>query len=1721
MVSPNFSLAQDLFIPPSQKSTPLQLNTSSIRPNAITSLDKLFYFLVDKKIIEDGVLLEKGTEIENTYFNASVKNLTLCNLKEPQLMRLDALLDKSFKVISKTFPLNSNDQEFFEFTITLREIFLALSSENIEIVGGSVFWILGEEFVREFITALEIPDELISSDLFEEFKKEAADIDIRIYCSQPEVLKRHLINLFKKKLPEDKQSFIGTHGFTKLYTHKPKDVPNPDHFEILSFGNRKDFSVDLLLINKLKRKKLFEHDALKIEISYLSKPFRTTNLRSNGSSILASLLLKLTKTLKACDVDEIDESGRRMIFTYFAKGWRCPSTETKETLLTKFYDSKNFKSLEKTLENHFPNDPFAKYIFSFYVCYYLPKNLKDELENILSSLTLEKPNQVKDSPLTIFSEIMREMDHHRAHAETVFNFIHSYLQIYGSILSSFKAKSFDAAITISHNSTLQWKFQSLRPLYLTLEDHLAKALLEFKTIDLDPSLKNSLISLFQRLNDFFIISENAEFNEAVNYSEETLKTAFSFFESEDLFLQKTGFYLLCSFLIQQKNCLYLPDLLLKLPNILKNEKSVLCRKNLFSALHKYSKVAHKEYDPYFSEFSKILREPEFDSESVLKDFCVAFDGIDICRVKQFIDESATNMNDRQLFCSLIKKRSLSSPRQALEMFADLLQRKDVSSEELKSLFGIIFCNYKKYLGQTIFERDFLTLSEICFKLATHLSPLKQVPKKEDINCFFEIAELLIKKDYAKGAELIDLLQQKRLIAKALPLIISRASSNDKASLSLQSVQTNPIDFSKAAPHVLQERLDLFIACISENLNEIYLKKIITAIADFFKSILDSKKPVPNRIKETFSEKLSWFSTHFLNQIQKDALNLGDLTLLYLKIVSLINKNFILEENTQKRLTGCFGKIEKGDSSSALVLFLHEFFQDFSKKQLKQVSESEFLFYKSLAELCVRLEEPMIAEVYLRKTLSWMHLKSTAVETDLISHVDLVLNQLIVEKKPEPATSFLSFFENLFPSNALLNRRELLKAIFSSFDEYESLKAINFVIKNKELFLYDNEFFRKIESVVVRELLSHKVSLKSVSSCLELIQTYRLSSNEIIEALANAITALNNKEIGMNAFTVMQALRPVTQVNSILRAMLTLNPLIYLNFAADLENTVKIIEAEKDPNVRRTHLMILTEGFVNLLKLKKLESHRADAAFVLLETKMICTGILEKADAVLFDWKLVQGYLECDTVTFSEQRNKNMWKKLEFLSSLKEEEIETQDLLLCFAKMIVISEKNDCLKNTIKAHMISVQKHLSQKVNASNLVPFLNLLAKTSSVVLLTLGFSFTGKALKKKPKGALLDRLKKALLDSLLPLSIQLNQSQIFSTLIKCSIFSGPERVKMFTNYSNTLFSDKETIKDKNKIVDALTTYMHVLTSPIEDLKFQQALLEKAIRHLVILGSLDFEMYISIYETIFENLIIYFKEDLESPMLQQDVNFKTICKKTNEFYFKDKVLPKANPNEMRLMKQKLFNVFECLTQTVCTEMKDQSLPNLKIDPSLFFENGDIVFLIMLFPREKEKLKLIYKLYLEMVPFVSPQKFKLFLKNISGFFVMLTEKKMFTDSKEDDKILFKTSVFHNGLQALKSMEEAKIRECLLEVIDELIKLNTLQSLVMAFYYITKNEFYFIDIAQLPNMFLNVTMPIMQYSTRCLQIQNCFKMKYPVGQRNVEEVLKLLGQKFFEEEELNYP
>lgn len=716
---------------------------------SLASNEETVEFIDSKAMLQDQIftyLIKKGVVDKSGNLNASFHKIRKSYLSETQLNRLYNELDKAFTVKSR------NGE--FEFTISLKELFNYLGVDTIEIVGGSVFWLLGEEYMREVCDDLKIPQEMLSKYFFKDFERKAADLDIRITnIDDPESFKMKVCHYFAVKLKsslsfKEKTELILKEGFTKYYTHVGQT--NQDNFGIVAFGNQ-DFSVDLLFVKSLERTNLFKHDGIKIAVSNLDSKFPLARIQGAKGPILESSILKLTKILNAENIDQIDLAGALMLFSYMTKGWRYTQENLESTLVSKLNTSGNIKLLTKNLKNHFPNQPFAATVFCFNICQKLELT---SIRDIAKALLIEMSGKEK-SFLTCFHEAMLLLTSDDLD-ENYFKIIQDLMQILGHLLLNNGNEKLQVFKTlIDKNSYLQFKFNLTDPLYLVVKDDLTKACQNINEL-LNTENKNDVLKIVSSFKEYLTFEKFCTYD----MSPELIKIAYEWCGRQELALKQLGFHLLCKGNVGHE--LYLLE---QLPLILHNEECLQTRKNLLNHFKNYWGSTSRIENFDFDLLHEAAMSPYCKPGDLLKAFCLSFRGCKSPIIREFIFKSWHAHSD--LFSSkdhslLIQNFKSTNPLFSLKILSALANLNGTHVNTLVAFFDSLYTEYSLPKNQTFWNRDLEILSDVAIKVMAHVTNSKKPLKPEEMQCLKKSAEDLIKVDFFKGYQLSKQLIDKKI-----------------------------------------------------------------------------------------------------------------------------------------------------------------------------------------------------------------------------------------------------------------------------------------------------------------------------------------------------------------------------------------------------------------------------------------------------------------------------------------------------------------------------------------------------------------------------------------------------------------------------------------------------------------------------------------------------------------------------------------------------------------------------------------------------------------------------------------------------------------------------------------------------------------------------------------------------------------------------------------------
>jgi len=1408
--------------------------------------EKIFNFL-----IYEGIINSCGS------LNFEFKGLGAPDLKKAQFDRIQELLIKPFIVKSK--------DDLFELTVNFKDLFIYLNIERIEIVGGTVYWILGEEYMREVCKKLNIPIGLIQQGFFSEFANPAADIDLRVMKvkdlnSYKKLVCAYLATLLPQKFndlsAEAKEKLIFDKGLTKYFTQINEQ--SKEHVGVISFGNRHEFGVDLLFVENLKRKYLFKHDAVKIVISKEPKKDEyTASLNSNTDSVLESLILRLTKILNTEHLEEIDLSGACMLFSYLTKGWRYHQPGLESMLISTFLNSYNFAILSKLLANHYPDEQFASTFVCFNACSLMPED-KNLLLNI-SKQILKKVEKRMSEPLGLFhfNEVLMHLNSQNLKREEVkllFDGISAYFQIFG-LLSTVLIDSNNQDLEISptvikEQVVFQIKFKtSKKPFHITVKNDSALSLNNFKNIITNESLLKSL----QNLSQHFIFLEGKlkiseiHVEEMIENPIDLSKHAFNFLEDKNWLINHIGFYLLCYSGIAEKNSSYLNFLILNLMVLLMNEQNPTTKKNLLYSLIKYwlatpqRHILLKQTEAIEAFYDNI---DKYDIDHTI--FCLLFSKFEIREISTFIFNTWEHFKyfDIQLSSQLIENFKDHDPYSALKILKKLSEEPSSKCTELKKSFDLLVAAYAKLENKLIEERDLLILADIAEQLISKLTSFKHAPKQDEMKYFIDIIGKTVKLDFVKGAKLLKKLEEKNGYNKGLKYILRLFFPEDKLKFVHQLVE-QPLD-STATNLDLVERIELFLSLCTINSDAEFLTLAGNEILKTLTLLFKGKKPGVVKLKEIIVPHLEWLLLQFLNQIESGE-KPQELILLYFKITEALQPKIIFN---QKLVLGLILGLKT-------ILFKNNGQYEFVKTHLAKlenrnstsITEEELELYQELTAIYLKSNQTKVASDFLKILLRSHHSQNRPLTLFLKDKFEDCYAQFMQKKGSDDAMLLLEHYENFFPENPVQNEAKKWKELIFSISNKQNIKKMEILIKKSAILKTDQSIINLSKEIVLSFLSNKNLftdkKQNSISLIFKLIEGYQLSDLSIIQHLKSILISLKDKDLNESAFWMFTSFGV---------SLSNLTPLLAPLSFANSNNVLMFLKNYKEILANFSGLSLLPkkkeliqEYIAAFLKSKSIDAQEIEKAYSFLEAELKLCGSITIEQQNEMDLKYCKSLIALESHDIL-----NIWKKLHSLAINVNKKEGINDLLQLYSKGIISFKKSKLHENLVEPDLIPFLDHIKDKVTPEQILPYFDFLSANQSIELLKLAFIFAATIIEscpfEKPENLTKPYLQfKYKLNELADVCFEKDELKFLPTIIQPKFFTSKEIYSFKGRTSKTLFSKSFVTSNVKNISYALKHFKDNIGSLEECPLYQKENLLSAIHCLLSLVFIhgDIDSYLS------------------------------------------------------------------------------------------------------------------------------------------------------------------------------------------------------------------------------------------------------------------------------------
>lgn len=1598
MIPDSYFLAKNISIP--------------VIDNRIAISDPLLQLQPDEKLSHEDLIIQhlmnKGILDVNGEFNL-VNHSESSRLNEAQVNRLNELLTRGFLV-------KSTSEEFkFEFSMTLKELFSYLNIHTIEIVGGTVFWILGKDFMKECIKELGL-ENVVPEDFYDEYDKPAADIDIRVpYIEEPGKWIEDVCSFYETKLHEKHWPYISAYGFSKYFTR----YQDGDDFSIVSFGNEKSFLVDLLFVKNLRRKNLFTSDNLKIEVSTDNK--QKLEVSTHKGSLIETLTSRLTKTLSADNIDGIDFTGSCMLFTYLTKGWRFFSSELESKLLTKFLNSdlynlkKKIINLNKAIKNHFPNDPFASSVFCFNVCYLL-QQVESQRIYIEEFLSVSK-DCIEDlnNPLSIFQSMMQCLKAYKddkSETNAAFLLITAYLQIFGAVFNKLKSTKTSQDVeliktTIKNEPYLQFKFKSIKPLFISVKDDLENALANFeKNIELiDEEQKQTLFVFLERFTNCFSLSLNDVFKfqdaKPIVHSSKTdyAKIAFKLVQSKVVLLNKMGFYLLNILGIQEGTAKHLPHLFNKFVDLTIYESSLNARKNIYYAFLLYYKSLqnqHHIFSKALEDFYQAINNEYFTDVHRMWAFCHAFINVnDASSIKLVFDkwENHYELFDDKTHLSLTEKLTKHCPLRALKSLRKILEKSTISVLTLKLLFDTVLDGYQNSKIQI--SSDFDEFAKTANQLILRQDCLSL--KAEESKRYFYLIQQLLQNNFKEAVNLIKALEDKKIVRGAFLRVIKESDSSKAYLYALSLNEEMPLEKTVANSQAFELRLEAFLYCIPDVLDVNAKVALSNGIIKLLATIFELKKSKSNTFKASIKPSLEWILINFLKN--KNQVNFDSISFCF-KLIDELDSKIAFRSNVADGFVLAFLELLKSDSSLKMVEFIDAKLDALALKKKKTFNSNEVLLFENLIQSALEQDSFKSVDLNLRKVLTHYH-QNEIDHNPLLKYIDKLISLFVQDKKYQDAFAFLLFFENLYPAISIFSC-EKYKGILLNL-ENEHVKKGYFFLKKSELFLKDEDLLKEIEKgvlAIIAGVLLVKAKHEHINLILGLILSYSLTNSKIVETLTDCLSKLKDKELNELVFRKLQMSNCKQYLLPFYKLLAVQNPEMYTNF---LDKIDALLEPFNSNNiVKRDFMFVLADGFLNLLKQKNADKDKILMAFMKLDYEIRCSKT-DVQQQIAHDYKFINLFTQtCDPVV-----NILVFEKFHQIASHIDTVDHAKELFGILKNAIVYFEKNHLFDDSSSHYLRNVLLLIEEKINIANFHEFLNSVLPNNSDMLVTICSNCVCKLIINASSIEQQSQLRspnfKKAVKNLILQSFKMKYYILLHELLANEVFSYVEINEFLGLFSRSVFDDKKTMATEAGILDAVKVYLLNIKSPYECPTFQKANMESAIDGILdlIFVHNKVEVYYLMIAMISEKFISYmdnnedFSDFLEVFKNQEDLILPSLIDAEKQ----------VSVAEMSVMQEKYFSFLLMLTEKITKKFFECNIELKPIFQNI--ANSNFYYLnnlIKIFPKKKIEISKAVLNYSYAITRLDPVFYYISYFNCVSLFNQMVHHQFFMPLNDKPKLV---------------------------------------------------------------------------------------------------------------------
>ncbi len=352
-------------------------------PTIFSLIDQKLKELVQQGTLDDNFQLKNSSNFSFVSRDGLISTLDL--LTKPIIIRGKPVIDQVEELNEELNDSDSVQPYIFEQEIALGKLLSLFVNKPIELVGSTVFWLLGSsDQPADFDLRIEVPL--------------ATEQELRNFCNE--------VKNFLAKECGQTLEVIHHKGLIKLHIEFSLEREG-NRFSTITFGDQKGKNVELLFINHLKRKHLFTLDALRLPINLMIKILKEKefnpkevleainqgkydtlfSFKSDGENWYQSVIDRKFGLIRADSPTTINEAGFFALLTHLLKGRRCYQAELDTLLFNICKQARGSKKLSEFLAerlvtcwmNHHQSDPLAAFILTFQTCLYLEKEEEAEI----------------------------------------------------------------------------------------------------------------------------------------------------------------------------------------------------------------------------------------------------------------------------------------------------------------------------------------------------------------------------------------------------------------------------------------------------------------------------------------------------------------------------------------------------------------------------------------------------------------------------------------------------------------------------------------------------------------------------------------------------------------------------------------------------------------------------------------------------------------------------------------------------------------------------------------------------------------------------------------------------------------------------------------------------------------------------------------------------------------------------------------------------------------------------------------------------------------------------------------------------------------------------------------------------------------------------------------------------------------------------------------------